>query len=123
VAQTSLRATAKGYPGRDENGSTRGTPAYSKSAVFRVTIVKPCCKADAAIKLSLTGMERPHAFNRAKSSAHAAAVPASSGITGRTETAFANHSSRSLRLRPGGINRMPYSISPYTIGVTTMFSA
>ena len=52
------------------NGSTIGTPAFSKSVRFRVTIMRPCIIAVAAMRLSFTGIAFPLVRKRANSSAH-----------------------------------------------------
>lgn len=88
--------------------------------MLRVATLRSCASAEAAIRLSLIGMERPLAFNRARSLAQTAPVGWSKSTTLNRSQPAANHSSSRRRFRPGGRSRIPYSISPRTIGLTAM---
>ena len=75
------------------NGSTMRTPAFTKSARFRVATARPWTTAVAAMRLSLIGMAFPVVRRRASSSAHFRPVSASQGRqwrrpTPRVEPAF-----------------------------------
>ena len=57
-----------------KNGFTSFTPVCAKSAVFRVATVRFSASADAAIRLSFTGILWPFFFKSASSRAHALAA-------------------------------------------------
>ena len=56
-------------------------PAWRKSAMLRVTMVRPCAKAVAAIRLSFTDIASPFFFSVANSAAQAEAESASKSST------------------------------------------
>ena len=77
AGQSACPSRSLGTSGCYENGFSTGTPAWRKSAVFRVATVRPCARAAAAMRLSFTGMARPFVFSRARRRAQAAAFAVS----------------------------------------------
>ena len=104
---------------RCSNGSTTATPAFSKSARFRVAMASPCTRAVAAIRLSLIGIARPDARRPAINSAQRRPVAASHGRQCSRPTPSANQRSSRARRRPRDRRRMPNRTSPRMIGSTT----
>ena len=64
-----LRRSSHARP-QPTNGSMMRTPAFTKSARFRVATARPWTRAVAAMRLSLMGMAFPVVRRRASSSAH-----------------------------------------------------
>ena len=89
------------------NGSTIRTPAFTKSARFRVTTARPWTIAVAAMRLSLIGMAFPAVRRRASSSAHFSPVSASHGRQWRRPAPASNQRSRVVRFLPLGRMRIP----------------
>ena len=85
---------------RCSNGSTTATPAFSKSARFRVAMASPCTRAVAAIRLSLSGIARPDARRPAIDSAQRRPVAASHGKQCSRPIPSANQRSSRARRRP-----------------------
>ena len=79
---------------RPSNGSSTSTPAFSKSARFRVATTNPCASAVAAIRLSLTGMAVPDVRRSARSLAQRRPVAASHGRHCSRPTPPSNQRSR-----------------------------
>src|ERR1035437_2863479 len=102
------------------NGSTIRTPAFTKSARFRVATARPWTSAVAAMRLSLIGMAFPVVRRRASSSAHFSPVSASQGRQLRTPTPASNQRSRAARFLPLGRMRIPNRSSPRMTGSTAI---
>ena len=100
------------------NGSNTVTPAFSKSTVFRVTMVNPLANAVEAIRLSFTGIALRVRFNSANRCDHSAATVRSKSSTRRDSAPVANHDSKRFRRLPSGRIKIPYSNSPRTIELT-----
>ena len=98
------------------NGSTIRTPAFTKSARFRVATARPWTTAVAAMRLSLIGMAFPVVRRRASSSAHFSPVSASQGRQWRRPTPASNQRSRVARFLPLGRMRIPNRSSPRMTG-------
>ena len=97
-----------------------GTPAFLKSALFRVTTVSPWPAAVAAIRLSLSGMAFPVLRSRANSSAHLNPASASHAKQWRRPTPVSNQRSKSVRFLPFGRVRIPNRSSPSMKGSTAI---
>src|ERR1039457_2080929 len=96
------------------------TPAFTKSARFRVATARPWTTAVAAMRLSLIGMAFPVVRRRASSSAHFRPVSASQGRQWRRLTPSSNQRSRAVRFLPLGRIRIPNRSSPRTTGSTAL---
>ena len=82
-------------------------PRMSKSRALRVTTVRPCSRAVAAIIVSRTGSVVPCFLKSTTSRAQRRLTVASHGKHSIASTTALNHSSSCLRLRPLGSARMP----------------
>ena len=102
------------------NGSTMRTPAFTKSARFRVATARPWKTAVAAIRLSFIGMAFPVVRRRASSSAHIRPVSASQERQWRRPTPASNQRSRAARFLPLGRMRIPNRSSPRMTGSTAI---
>ena len=102
------------------NGLTRRTPAFTKSARFRVATARPWTAAVAAMRLSLIGMALPVVRRRASSSAHFSPVSASQGRQWRRRAPASNQRSRAARFLPLGRRRIPNRSSPRITGSTAI---
>jgi len=102
------------------NGSTMRTPAFTKSARFRVATARPWKTAVAAIRLSFIGMAFPVVRRRASSSAHIRPGSASQERQWRRPTPASNQRSRAARFLPLGRMRIPNRSSPRMTGSTAI---
>ena len=106
---------------RHSNGFSAFKPAFLKSRVFRVAIVRSCWSAVAAIIPSSRGIVSPFCFKSTTSLAQRRLIVASHGRHSMVCMSASNHCSSYLRLRPRGSARMPIHSSPRMMESTTRF--
>jgi len=106
--------------GHASNGSRTSTPAVQKSVALRVTTVRRCVRAVAAIRLSLTGIAVPAARIAARIPAQQRPVSRVQSRQVMRPTPRSNQSSSRLRRLPDGNRSIPNRSSPRMMGSTAI---